>query len=102
MRQLVKDLIGGNEGFRRPGNVLSVDPGFSYMKNNFTLNLNVPFAVRRNRPQSVTDKQTEELTGNPRNGDAAFADYVINLAVSYRFANNKVKLAPGLTISFNN
>lgn len=98
----VKDLIGGNEGFRRPGNVLSVDPGFSYMKNNFTLNLNVPFAVRRNRPQSVTDKQTEELTGNPRNGDAAFADYVINLAVSYRFANNKVKLAPGLTDPFNN
>lgn len=98
----VKDLIGGNEGFRRPGNVLSVDPGVSFMKNNFTLNLNVPFAVHRNRPQSVTDKQTEELTGNPRNGDAAFADYVINLAVSYRFANNKVKLAPGLKDPFNN
>lgn len=98
----VKDLIGGNEGFRRPGNVVSIDSGFSYMKNNFTLNLNVPFAVRRNRPQSVTDKQTEELTGSPRNGDAAFADYVINLGVSYRFPNNKIKLSPGLQDTFNN
>lgn len=98
----VKDLIGGNEGFRRPGNVVSIDSGFSYMKNNFTLNLNVPFAVRRNRPQSVTDKQTEELTGSPRNGDAAFADYVINLGVSYRFPNNKIKLSPGLKDTFNN
>jgi hypothetical protein len=98
----VKDLIGGNDGFRRPGNVLSLDPGISYMKNNFTFNLNVPFAIRRERPQSITDKQTEELTGNPRNGDAAFADYVLNVGVSYRFLNNRVKLNPDLQDSFNN
>lgn len=96
----VKDLIGGNEGFRRPGNVLSVDPGLSFMKSNFVINLNVPFAVRRERPQSITDLQTQQLTGTPRNGDAAFSDYVINLGVSYRFANNKVKIAPELQDSF--
>ncbi len=96
----VKDLLGGNEGFRRPGNVLSVEPGLSFMRSNFTINLNVPFAVRRERPQSITDLQTEELTGNPRNGDAAFSDYVINLGVSYRFANNKVKLSPELEDTF--
>jgi len=98
----VKDLIGGNEGFRRPGNVLSIDPGIAFMKNNFSLNLNVPFAVRRDRPQSVTDKQTEEITGNPRNGDAAFADYLINVGVSYRFANKKVKVDPALMNEFKN
>jgi hypothetical protein len=96
----VKDLIGGNEGFRRPGNVLSVDPGVSFMKSNFAINLNVPFAVRRERPQSITDLQTEQLTGTPRNGDAAFSDYVINLGVTYRFANNKVRLAPELENNF--
>lgn len=96
----VKDLIGGNEGFRRPGNVLSVDPGVSFMKSNFVINLNVPFAVRRERPQSITDLQTEQLTGTPRNGDAAFSDYVINLGVTYRFANNKVRLAPELENNF--
>ncbi|WP_422082170.1 hypothetical protein [Ulvibacterium sp.] len=98
----VKDLIGGNEGFRRPGNVLSIDPGISYVTNNFILNLNVPFAVRRERPQSITDKQTEALTGNPRNGDAAFADYVINMGISYRFPNKKVHIDPMLQDEFKN
>lgn len=96
----VKDLLGGDEGFRRPGNVLSVDPGLSYMAGNFSVNLNVPFAVRRERPQSLTDKQTEELTGEPRAGDAAFADYVINLGVTYRFMNNKVRVDPALQEEF--
>lgn len=88
----VEDLVGGSEGFRRPGNVLSVDPGISYMKNNIALNLNVPVAVRRNRPQSVTDRETEQRTSEPRNGDAAFADYLINFGITYRFpAKNKTK-----------
>lgn len=80
----VEDIMGGSEGFRRPGNVLSVEPGLSYMKNNLTLLLTVPIAVRRERPQSVTDKETEEITGIPRNGDAAFADYLINFGISFR------------------
>lgn len=98
----VKDLIGGNEGFRRPGNVLSIDPGIAFMKDNFSVNLNVPFAVRRERPQSVTDMETEQMTGEPRQGDAAFADYLINVGVSYRFANNKVKVDPELMNEFKN
>ncbi|MBC8769195.1 hypothetical protein H4O18_14460 [Arenibacter sp. BSSL-BM3] len=98
----VKDIIGGNEGFRRPGNVLSIEPGIAYMSQNFTLNLNVPFAVRRDRPQSVTDRQTEISTGSPRNGDAAFADYLINFGVSYRFAKSKtVEIAPLLRDTFD-
>ena len=98
----VKDLIGGNQGFRRPGNVLSIDPGIAFMKGNFALNLNVPFAVRRERPQSVTDLETQQITGEPRMGDAAFADYLINVGVSYRFASNKVKVDPELMNEFNN
>lgn len=97
----VKDLIGGNQGFRRPGNVLSVDPGIAFMKGNFALNLNVPFAVRRERPQSVTDLETQQITGEPRMGDAAFADYLINVGVSYRFASSKVKVDPELMNEFN-
>lgn len=96
----VKDLIGGNEGFRRPGNVLSIDPGINIMANQFSFNLNVPFAVRRERPQSFTDKQTEIQTGNPRNGDAAFADYVINLGITYRIKKNNVKLPTELIDTF--
>jgi hypothetical protein len=90
----VEDLIGGSDGFRRPGNVLSVDPGIAFMYNDLSLNLNIPFAVRRDRPQSVTDLQTQSATGEPRNGDAAFADYVINFAVSYRLPKGRVKIDP--------
>ena len=85
----VEDLIGESNGFRRPGSVLSIDPGISFRKNNFSLNLNVPIALRRERPQSLTDIETSELTGNFRNGDAAFADYLINFGVSYSFSGKK-------------
>jgi hypothetical protein len=85
----VEDLIGGSEGFRRPGSVFSVEPGVSYMTNTFSLSASVPIALIRNRPQSVTDRETELLTGNPRNGDAAFADYLINLGFTYRLRSGQ-------------
>lgn len=96
----VRDLIGGNNGFRRPGSVLSIDPGVGYKKSNFSFNLNIPFAVRRERPQSITDIQTENSTGSSRHGDAAFADYVINFGVSYRIISNKVKISRELLNDF--
>ena len=80
----VEDLIGGSQGFRRPGTVFSVEPGVSYLVNDLSLNLSVPVALLRNRPQSVTDREIELATGTPRNGDAAFADYLINVGVTYR------------------
>ncbi len=80
----VQDVIGDSEGFRRPGNVLSVEPGINYTAGNWNLMLSVPVAVRRERPQSLTDKEIENETGNPRNGDAAFADYLINVGISLR------------------
>lgn len=87
----VKDVFGGSNGFRRPGNVLSVEPGLDYMKNQFTISLNVPIAVRRERPQSITDLQTQRITGEFRQGDAAFADYAINFGIAYRFSIKKIE-----------
>jgi hypothetical protein len=91
----VNDIIGGSAGFRRPGTVLSIDPGVSYMKNNIGINLNVPVAVRRERPRSYTDLEYERRTGIFRQGDAAFADYAINVGVQYMFkrkAESVIKL----------
>lgn len=59
------------------------------MKDNFAINLNLPIAVRRERPQSLTDKETSEITGQFRNGDAAFADYLLNIGISYSFGGKK-------------
>ena len=98
----VKDFIGGNDGFRRPGNILSIDPGIALNKSNFSFNLNVPFAIRRERPQSITDLATEQATGTQRHGDAAFSDYVINFGITYRMNNSKVKIAPELQEEFKN
>ncbi|WP_224997389.1 hypothetical protein [Cesiribacter sp. SM1] len=80
----VRDLLGGSAGFRRPGTVTSVEPGINYQKKDISFSLSVPVAIHRNRPQSVTDQEAERLTGTSRHGDAAFADYLINLGIQYR------------------
>ncbi len=90
----VEDLIGGSDGFRRPGMVFSVEPGLSFSVKGVSMFASIPIALDRNRPQSVTDRETERLTGNPRNGDAAFADYSVNLGLSYRIPRRSSRPAP--------
>ena len=83
------DLIGSSAGYRRPGYAISVDPGINYSFSNFTMSLNVPVAVERNRIQSYQDKERTRETGEYRHGDAAFADYLINFNLTYRFGKKK-------------
>ncbi|RZK80847.1 MAG: hypothetical protein EOO92_06700 [Pedobacter sp.] len=80
----VNDLIGGSGDFRRPGYVWSVEPGLNYQWNKVNIYATVPTALYRNRTQSVTDKIRSAKTNTFVNGDAAFADYAINLGVSFR------------------
>lgn len=79
-----EDLIGKSGGFRRPGHAVSVEPGFAYQKSKTTFFFNLPIAMQRNRPQSVPDKIRTQRTGTFFNGDAAFADYLINVGVMVR------------------
>ncbi|HMQ49718.1 MAG TPA: transporter [Saprospiraceae bacterium] len=94
-----EDLIGGSDGFRRPGYAISVEPGISYTHNRVAINLNVPIAVERNRTQSYMDKQRTEETGVYTHGDAAFADFLVSLNFSYRFGGKQhhmpAEVAPG-------
>jgi hypothetical protein len=75
----VRDLLGGENGFRRPGYSLSVDPGLLFARGYYTFTLNGPYAIRRDRKRSVSDIR------NGIHGDAAFADYSIVVGVSRRF-----------------
>lgn len=75
----VYDLVGGSEGFRRPGIAVSVEPGIGFAAGKFTFNITTPVAVYRNRFQSVPDKQ------RGTHGDAAFADWFITASVSRAF-----------------
>lgn len=82
----VEDLIGGSKGFRRPGYIVSIEPGIVWKKGIHTASIYVPVALVRVRPQSVTDKEIEEATNTPRNGDAAFADYSLNFSYAIRIS----------------
>ncbi len=76
-----EDLIGGSNGFRRPGYVVAVEPGISYKVKSSTFFINLPFSVQRNRTQSVPDKIRSQKTGVYFKGDAAFADYLVNVGM---------------------
>lgn len=81
----VHDLVGGSNGFRRPGYIISAEPGVTYSVGKVSVYGFVPVAIVRNRTQSVPDKITTDLTGKTAHGDAAFADYAINVGLNYRF-----------------
>jgi len=73
------DVLGKSEGFRRPGYIISVEPGISYMNKQNTFALNLPIATTRNRTRSYSDLK------NGGQGDAAFADYFLSATYSHRF-----------------
>ena len=76
----VRDIIGADAGFRRPGVAVSLEPAFNIIvKGKNAATLSVPIALYRNRFQSVPDK------ARGAHGDAAFADYLILGAYSRRF-----------------
>ncbi len=81
----VHDLAGGNGDFRRPGYIWSVEPTITYAVKKLNFFAAVPFAVERNRTQSVTDKENSVKLNKQVQGDAAFADYTINAGFSLRF-----------------
>lgn len=76
----VRDLLGDSDGFRRPGFILSLDPGFMYNFRSTVLSVNGPWALYRNRPPSVPEIQNHTI-----NGDAFFADYTVIATLSHHF-----------------
>ncbi len=87
-----KDIIGGSAGYRRPGYVVSAEPGLAFNTQNVGFNFRLPIALIRNRTQSYEDKQRTLETGVYRHGDAAFADYLINFSMTYRFGRYTEKM----------
>lgn len=79
------DLIGGDRGFRRPGYVISAEPSVVYTAKKVSIYASVPVALQRNRTQSYSDKLRSAESGTKVQGDAAFADYAINIGATFRF-----------------
>ncbi|GAB3737904.1 hypothetical protein [Spirosoma lituiforme] len=76
------DAFGGSSGFRRPGYIVSVEPGLAYMRHKTSIAATVPVAVYRNRITSYADR-LDPL--GLKHGDAAFADYLVSINVSRWF-----------------
>jgi hypothetical protein len=83
--QPVYDLVGGSDGFRRPGMNIAVEPSITWAKNGWSASLSVPITFYNERFQSVPDKQRQAATGVPRHGDAAFADYYVMFTLGKQF-----------------
>jgi hypothetical protein len=75
----VRDAFGKSNGFRRPGYVISVEPGLIYERGRTMINVSGPWAMERNRKTSVTD------IANHSHGDAAFADYTVIAGITRSF-----------------
>lgn len=73
------DLIGGSEGFRRPGYAVYAEIGTSFDWGPARWGFSIPVAIQRERIKSVQDRE------NGIHGDAAFADYLLLANVAYRF-----------------
>ncbi len=78
------DLIGGSCGFRRPGYIISAEPAVTFVTKKASFNLSIPFALKRNRTQSNSDKRRTADTGIHQQGDAAFADYLISAGLTFK------------------
>lgn len=76
------DAFGGSSGFRRPGYIVSVEPGLAYMRHKTSIAATIPVAVYRNRITSYADRLDPV---GLKHGDAAFADYLISVNVSRWF-----------------
>jgi len=91
------DAFGGQVAYRRPGYVVAVEPGVSYRNGKHSVSLFVPFNLVRNRIQSAADKANQNLQNSVITdesqkvhvqGDAAFADYSINVSYYYRIGKS--------------
>jgi hypothetical protein len=91
------DKFGGQVAYRRPGYVVAVEPGIAYRKGKHSISLFVPYNYFKKRIRSASDIASSvtydaNTLVDPvkypakkwANGDAAFADYSINVSYSYR------------------
>ncbi|HEY2932911.1 MAG TPA: hypothetical protein VGK99_14300 [Acidobacteriota bacterium] len=74
-----RDVFAGNDGFRRPGMAVYIEPGVSFARGANVYNVFVPVATYRNRTRNVYDVR---FGGH---GPGAFANFLIIASVTRRF-----------------
>ncbi len=78
----VRDVLGGDEGYRSPGYSLFLDPGLAVTRGKGTFTLSVPVRLRGTFKQNLNDR----AGGPPPSGDRGdLASYLIFLGYAHRF-----------------
>src|SRR4030095_6145256 len=80
----VDDLLGGNNGFRRPGYNISAEPGIVYIMKKASIYFYFPIIISRETRQSLPDKKITEFSGTHTLGQGGFANYVIFLGAQFK------------------
>ncbi len=75
----LRDLVGGNAGFRRPGYSLYLEPGVTLAQRRGSFTLSVPVRVHQNFRRSLVDIELNK----PGGGD--LARYLVLAGYSWRF-----------------
>jgi len=78
----VEDLIGGSNGGRRAGYILSVEPGLVYTAKTTSLYLYVPITIDRSIKQNIPDKNITAITGVYTVGTGGSPDYQLIAGIS--------------------
>ena len=82
----VRDLVGGGDnGFRRPGYTISLEPGLNLTRGKNTFTLSAPVRLDLKTEQSVLERQLSAATGTRIPGGAAVGDFAIQASYSRKF-----------------
>ena len=81
----VKDLIGDNHGWRNAGYSFYIEPGLSVAKGPFAFSVTGPVAFKRHADKNLTDIKVSNEFHADIGGNAAFADYLVTVSISWRF-----------------
>lgn len=105
------DVFGGQVAYRRPGYVIAVEGGVSVRRGQHSLGVFIPYNFVKNRIQSAADRASQDLRNSVITdasqkvhvqGDAAFADYSININYAFRIGRlfgNKIKTPATFEVS---
>jgi hypothetical protein len=79
------DLIGEDDGLRRAGHILSVEPGLQYKLSKSLLYAFVTLPVARQTVKTLPDEWQEAITGTATITPGHFANYVIYVGYTFTF-----------------
>jgi hypothetical protein len=84
--QPVRDILGSDAGFRRPGRTMAIEPGLAHSFGRASMYISAPLTVYRGRPLSVDEEKRSSAAGGGVSAiSAAFADVNVIVGFSYRW-----------------